>query len=302
MLVVRRMLTLADREEISRGLAESLEYRDIAVRIGRDASIVSREVARHGGPQGYRAGVADRDAAEAAGGGCPPGCAGGGDWAAEEGLVGRSRAGGCGVRAAARSLGTCPHEAVYQWGYAQPVSPLRAERIALRTGRTRRTRPRPAPAPRIREPRYLDERPAEVEGRAVAGHWEGDLVIGKDGKTAVATLVERTSRFLILVPLTGRDSLTVSEAIVSTVGPCQRRSSAHSPGTAARKWLCIKTLPPSVTSLLRSPGLAMGAGQQREPQPHRPRVLPQGIEITSDPHYLAAVATEINDRPRKIHD
>ena len=59
------------------------------------------------------------------------------------------------------------------------------------------------------------------------GHWEGDLVIGKDGKTAVATLVERTSRFLILVPLTGRDSLTVGEAIIAATGglPAQIRRS-----------------------------------------------------------------------------
>ncbi|MFG1872868.1 IS30 family transposase [Micromonospora arborensis] len=63
--------------------------------------------------------------------------------------------------------------------------------------------------------RYLDERPPEVEGRQVPGHWEGDLVIGKNGKTAVATLVERSSRFLILVPLTGRDSLTVTDAIIA---------------------------------------------------------------------------------------
>jgi IS30 family transposase len=68
------------------------------------------------------------------------------------------------------------HEAIYQWVYVQPVATLRRELIALRTGRTRRSGPRPTPAPRIREPRYLDERPAEVEGRPVGGHWEGDLV------------------------------------------------------------------------------------------------------------------------------
>ena len=67
------------------------------------------------------------------------------------------------------------HEAIYQWVYAQPVSTLARELIRLRTGRpARRSGPRPAPAPRIREPRYLDERPAEVEDRQVPGHWEGD--------------------------------------------------------------------------------------------------------------------------------
>jgi IS30 family transposase len=111
------------------------------------------------------------------------------------------------------------HEAIHQWVYARPVATLRRELVALRTGRVARRGPRPAPAPRIGEPRYLDERPAEVEGRAVAGHGEGDLVVGKGGRSAVATLVERTSRFLILVPLRGRDPLTVSEAIISAVGP-----------------------------------------------------------------------------------
>ncbi|MEU8332293.1 IS30 family transposase [Micromonospora arborensis] len=111
------------------------------------------------------------------------------------------------------------HEAIYQWIYAQPVSTLARELIQLRTAPPgRRSGPRPAQAPRIREPRYLDERPAEVEGRQVPGHWEGDLVIGKGGKSAVATLVERTSRMLILVPLSGRDALTVGDAVVAAAG------------------------------------------------------------------------------------
>jgi IS30 family transposase len=74
---------------------------------------------------------------------------------------------------AGEDAGWVSHEAIYQWVYAQPVATLRTELIALRSGRTARRGPRPAPAPRIREPRYLDERPAEAAGRAVAGHWEG---------------------------------------------------------------------------------------------------------------------------------
>ena len=72
------------------------------------------------------------------------------------------------------------HEAIYQWVYAQPVSTLARELIRLRTARTaRRGGRRPPPAPRIREPVYLDHRPAEVESRAVPGHWEGDRATRK---------------------------------------------------------------------------------------------------------------------------
>jgi hypothetical protein len=72
------------------------------------------------------------------------------------------------------------HEAIYQWVYTQPVSTLARELIRLRTARTaRRGGRRPPPAPRIREPVYLDHRPAEVESRAVPGHWEGDCATRK---------------------------------------------------------------------------------------------------------------------------
>jgi IS30 family transposase len=194
------------------------------------------------------------------------------------------------------------HEAIYQWVYAQPVATLRRELVALRTGRTARRGPRPAPAPRIKEPRYLDERPAEVEGRVVPGHWEGDLVIGKAGRTAVATLVERTSRFLILVPLTGRDSLSVSEAIIAAVGPL--------PATLKRSltWDCGSEM--ALHKDVTATGLPVFFAH-----PHSPwergsnenlnrivrEFLPKGVTIPSDPRYLAAIAAEINDRPRKIH-
>jgi IS30 family transposase len=303
------MLTEVDREEISRGVAESLQYKEIAARIGRDPSIVSREVARHGGLRNYRATLA---AAEAARSRSRPKHRMVDRHPGLSALVTRllrngwSPASIAGRLARHRPLGdavTVSHEALYQWVYAQPVATLRRELIALRTGRTRRAGPRPAPAPRIREPRYLDERPADVAGRAVAGHWEGDLVIGKAGKTAVATLVERTSRFLILVPLTGRDSLTVTQAIIAAVGGL--------PASVTRSltWDCGSEM--ALHQDVTATGLPVYFAH-----PHSPwergsnenlnrivrEYLPKGVAITSDPNYLAAIAAEINDRPRKIHD
>jgi IS30 family transposase len=170
------------------------------------------------------------------------------------------------------------HEAIYQWVYAQPVSTLAKELIRLRTARTaRKGGRRPPPAPRIREPVYIDDRPAEVEGRQVPGHWEGDLIIGKDGKSAVATLVERTSRFLVLVPLTGRDSLTVGDAVIAATHglPAQiRRSLTWDCGSEMARHATITAT--GLPVYFRPPALTMGARQQREPQPHRPRVLPEG--------------------------
>jgi IS30 family transposase len=171
MPAVRVMLILQEREDVSRGLAEGLQYKEIAVRLDRDPSIISREVARHGGRTGYRAAGAEVAAAasrqrpklfaversprlravviERLRAGCSPG----------------SIAGRLPQLASDDQAVWVSHEAIYQWVYAQPVSTLARELIRLRTGRpARRSGPRPEPAPRIREPRYLEERPAEVEG------------------------------------------------------------------------------------------------------------------------------------------
>ena len=141
---MRRMLTMADREELFRGLAEGLELKEIAVRVGRAPSVVCREVRRHGGRRDYRAALAERVAARSrarpkvrkvdrapglralvAGllrtGWSPPSVAGRSpiDDAQDEAL-------------------RVSHEAICSWVYAQPVGVLARELIALRTGRTRR--------------------------------------------------------------------------------------------------------------------------------------------------------------------
>ena len=186
MPAVRVMLMLSDREEISRGLAEGLKYKEIGLRLGRDSSVISRDVARHGGREHYRAAAADTAA-----------CAGRERpkrFAVErsprlravvcqqlrDGWSPASIAGRLPTEYAADESCRVSHEAIYQWVYAQPVSTLARELISLRTGRrARKGGRRPPPAPRIREPVYLDDRPAEVEGRQVPGHWEGDRATRK---------------------------------------------------------------------------------------------------------------------------
>ena len=196
------------------------------------------------------------------------------------------------------------HEAIYQWVYAQPVSTLARELISLRTGRKAR-HGGPAPAARAADPGagLHRRRPAEVEGRAVPGHWEGDLVIGKDGKTAVATLVERTSRFLILVPLTGRDSLTVGEAIIAATGglPAQiRRSLTWDCGAEMARHATITAT--GLPVFFAHPHTPWERGSNENLNRIVREYFPKGVEITSDPKYLAMVACDINDRPRKIQN
>ena len=119
--------------------------------------------------------------------------------------------------------------------------------------------------------------------------------------TAVAALVERASQFLILAPLTGRDSLTVSQAIIAPSGT--------SPASITRSPTWDRGAEMALHKDITATGLpvhfahphSVGTRQQREPQPDRPGVPAKGVQITSDPYYLAAIAAEINDRPRKIH-
>jgi transposase, IS30 family len=304
------MLMLSDREEISRGLAEDLEFAEIARRIGRDPSVVSRDVARHGGRSGYRAAAADQAARAARE--RPKQLAVERSPRLRAIVTGLLRAGWSPASIAGRLPTDYPddqacrvsHEAIYQWIYATPVSSLARELIALRTRRTaRRGGRRPDPAPRIKEPIYIDDRPDEAEGRAVPGHWEGDLVIGKGGRSAVATLVERTSRFLVLVPLTGRDALTVGNAVIAATSglpEALRRSLTWDCGAEMAAHATVTT--GSMPVYFAHPHSPWERGSNENLNRIVREYFPKGVEITSDPKYLAMVACDINNRPRKIHN
>jgi transposase, IS30 family len=185
------MLTAADREEISRGIAQDQPGVVIAARIGRDPSVISREISRHGGRDRYRASRAARVAARARRRpktrklDADPGLrarvlhrlrAG---WSPDQ-IAGRLRHEQAGEQAG-RVTGPVSHEAIYTWLYALPKGELARQGILLRSGRTQR-RPRrraTTPGARIVGMRCIDDRPAEVADRRVPGHWEGDRATRK---------------------------------------------------------------------------------------------------------------------------
>jgi len=220
-------LSLVEREEISRGVAAGETVRSIAVGLGRSASTVSRELARNGGCDRYRAHRADRDAWRRAR--RPQSCKLADNsrlrqvvedklvllWSPQQiaGWLKDAYSGDEEMRVS--------HETIYLTLFVQARGGLKRE--LSQHLRTRRANRRPKGARpssgkgRIVDPVMISERPAEVADRAVPGHWEGDLVMGKR-QTAIGTLVERWSRYVMLFGLPdGKNATAVRDALETTV-------------------------------------------------------------------------------------
>lgn len=222
-----RGLALAEREEISRGLAAGESQRAIARRLGRAPSTISREIRRHGGRLDYRAARADRAAWQRAR--RPKRCRLAMDSRLRHVVAAKLRADWSPEQIARWLMSTYPdvpamhvsHETIYRTLYVQARGALRRELTAhLRRGQlTRRARaaaPRGQTRGQLPEMVSISERPPSVADRAVPGHWEGDLLIGRPG-TQVATLVERRSRYVLLVRLPTADAPTVARALARRI-------------------------------------------------------------------------------------
>ncbi|HEX8711529.1 MAG TPA: IS30 family transposase [Terracidiphilus sp.] len=219
----RRVLTLAEREDISRGIASGCSMRVIAQQVSRACSTVSREVARHGGRAQYRANAADQRAWESAL--RPKPCL----------LARHSQLQG--IVASKLILDWSPeqisgwrkqhyrddeslrvsHETIYRSLFLQARGALKQELVRHLRSQRRIRRSRHASVHGHSQGKIVDaisirERPAEVEDRAIPGHWEGDLLRGARN-SHVATLVERHSRFCMLVKVPGKDTATVVAAL-----------------------------------------------------------------------------------------
>jgi len=221
----RRALSIEDRVAIAAGCFHRQSLSAIAASIGRDKSVVSRELARHRSRDGvYRAAVAHRAAGVRRARPKPF------KLAANPGLCRRIEEWmdqGWSPRLISQMLAwesdretdRVSHETIYRALYVQTRGGLRADlHRKLSLGRAAR-KPRGSTDPRgtsiYREAFTISQRPPEVADRAVPGHWEGDLIIGAGGKSAIGTLVERSTRFVILLHLPGRhDAATVAEAMI----------------------------------------------------------------------------------------
>ncbi|WP_244871286.1 IS30 family transposase [Catellatospora sp. IY07-71] len=310
-----RYLQEADRLHIADRLRDKASVRAIAAELGRSPSTISREIRRnrHPGNGQYRPYAAQARA---------------------DGRRPRPKPGKIGENAALRDFiqdhldkrwspeQICQalrrrfparpemhvvHETIYQALYVQGRGELRRELTrALRTGRARRKPHRQAAS---RQPRFthpmvmISERPAEVEDRAVPGHWEGDLIIGKDGGSAIGTLVERSTRYVMLVHLpTGRSAEHMRDALQATVQALPAhlvRSLTWDQGSemAAHHAFSVAT---DIPVYFCDPGSPWQRGSNENTNGLLRQYFPKGTDLSVHSRdHLDAVAVELNGRPRK---
>jgi transposase, IS30 family len=319
-----RYLSVAEREEISRGLHADQSYRQIARTLGREPSTVSREVAKNGGRSGYRAYRAEAAARERArrpkvaklasssGGADTSGTSGTSEL--RDHVQARLLDEWSPAQISATLVTEFPdrpemrvsHETIYQSLYVQGRGALRRELTqCLRTGRALR---RPRKQAQTRRPRIpnlvqISQRPAEAEDRAVPGHWEGDLIIGKGNRSAIGTLVERSTRFVMLLHLPdGHDAIQVRDAMIDTIHtlPTQlRRSLTWDRGNEMARHTDI-TLATDLAIYFCDPHSPWQRGSNENTNGLLRQYFPKGTNLHQhSADHLATIAAKLNSRPRK---
>jgi IS30 family transposase len=308
----QRALSVAEREEISRGIAAGQSGRLIARRLGRAPSTISREVARNGGRHRYRASQADRRAWDAAR--RPQACKLARNRVLRELVAAKLAedwspqqiAGWLKVQNPDEPEMQVSHETIYLTLLIQARGALKRELVAhLRRVRSVR-RPKGALSNSRGQGQIVDavsirERPPEAEDRAVPGHWEGDLLAGA-ANTHIATLVERSSRFALLVKVDGKDAHTVLDALTAKVKELPgelRRSLTWDRGTelAHHKQFTIAT---DVAVYFCDPQSPWQRGTGENTNGLLRQYLPKGTDLSAySQDELDLIALKLNTRPRK---
>ena len=311
----QRYLRFEEREEIMRLQAGGLGVRAIAREIDRHPSTVSRELKRAVGTRGYRAGMAQTHADRGRRGTRNAKLATNLRLRREvqdrlerhdspEQIAGRLR-----IDFPDEPEMWVSAETIYQSLYIHARGGLKRELTAyLRTGRSMR-KPRRTPGQRrtrIPDMVMISERPAEVEDRAVPGHWEGDLIMGsKASDSSVGTLVERTTGFVMLLHLPdGHGTLAVQEALVAkmlTLDEQLRRSLTWDQGREMTNHREM-TKATGLEIYFCDPHSPWQRGTNENTNGLLRQYLPKGSDLSFyGPGILDNIAAELNSRPRKRH-
>ena len=306
-----RALSLAEREEVSRGLVAGRSLRAIAVQLGRAPATISREVGRNGGRERYRATRSDQAAWDRAlrPKPCKLACHPAlrrtvsaklrRNWSPEQ-IAGWLR------RCDPDQEHRVSHETIYKSLYIQARGVLKKELLEhLRARRTiRRSRHASLKGDglgQIKDAVSISERPAEVEDRAIPGHWEGDLIAGACG-SHVVTLVERHSRYVLLAKVANKQTATVIEALIG--------QARKLPGELCRSltWDRGKeladhrrfTLATDMAVYFCDPQSPWQRGANENTNRLLRQYLPKGLDLTTfSQAQLNATARQLNERPRK---
>lgn len=305
-------LTLAEREEISRAMVAGESIRSTAARLGRAPSTISREIKRNGGGEGYRATQADEAAWERAR--RPQRCKLRENRALARIVADKLRMLWSPEQISGWLKHTYPsdeshhvsHETIYRSLFIQARGALKKGLLEhlRRTRGMRRSRhytQKTAIHGQIVDAVSISERPACVEDRAVPGHWEGDLVFGS-GKSQIATLVERQTRYVMLVKLDGKDSQTVVNALIKNARKLPQelyKSLTWDRGTEmhAHKQFTMAT---DIQVYFCDPQSPWQRGSNENTNGLLRQYMPKGMDISGFSQLqLNAIARQLNERPRK---
>jgi IS30 family transposase len=311
----RLALTLAEREEISRGMVAGQSLRAIAALLGRAPSTVSREINRNEGRRRYRASRADQAAWDRAR--RPKTCKLVENRALAR-IVARKLKGLWSPEQIAGWLKyTYPddenfqlsHETIYKSLFIQARGALKKELLQhlRRTRMMRRGRShtqKTATHGRISGTVSIRERPASVEDRAVPGHWEGDLIIGSNN-SQIATLVERHTRYVMLVRVPSKDTKTVINALIKHAHKLPRELYKSLTWDRGKEMADHQrfSLDTDVKVYFCDPRSPWQRGSNENTNGLLRQYFPKGIDLSSiHQNRLNAVARQLNERPRKTLD
>jgi IS30 family transposase len=310
-----RALALAEREEISRGVTAGQSVRSIARLLRRAPSTVSREIRRNGGSCSYRASAADQAAWDRAQ--RPKPCKLAQNRALARRVAEKLRLEWSPYQVAGWLKRTYPqdgtrqvsHETIYRTLFIQARGALKKELMQhlRRTRAMRRSRHHTQKTPdhgRITETVSIRERPAEAEDRAVPGHWEGDLFFGSHN-SQIATLVERQTRYVMLVKVPSKDSETVIDALIKQSHKLPRelyKSLTWDRGTEMAEHARF-SLATDIQVYFCDPQQPWQRGSNENTNGLLRQYFPKGMDLADiTQSKLNAIARRLNERPRQTLD